>query len=194
MESVERKENHKRFWQRVKAVAAFPFKVLWLLAKVTGVLLLGGVLTTVGYCVYRSGQPMVVPEARGMTYREFYKDRYENWKALDERKTIAGQDESGHACVLSGVAYVSLFAVPVLAFEATVSVIYPDSKFAQVQEAGDSYFHRNVPVGSKPIWHNFLPLFWEAVERKSWTWFVIRGSFSKACPMPPVKILDSASP
>ncbi len=137
---------------------------------------------------------MVVPEAQGMTYREFYKDRYANWKALDERNTAAGKDESGHACTLVGVVFTSLFAVPVLAFEATLSAIYPDSEFARVQEAGDGYFYRNMPVGSEPRWRNFLPMFWEAAQRTSWTWFVIRGSLSKACPMPPVKYPQSASP
>ncbi len=189
---MEHKESKKTFGQMVKAVVAFPFKVLWFVVKVAGVMLLAGVLTTVGYCVYRSGQPMIIPEARGMTYRQLFKDRYESWKALDERNTAAGKDKSGHACTLSGVGYESMFVVPMLSSQMTISAFYPESKFARNVEGGDSYFYRNLPVGSEAKLRNFLPLFWEAVERQSWTWWVLRTTYS--CPSQPVKFPESTSP
>ncbi len=191
---MERKEN--KFVRVVKGVVTFPFKVLWFVVKLAFVLLLAGVLTTVGYCVYRSGQPMMLPEARGMTYRELFQERYEVWKARDVELAARRKEskENRHACALVGVGFVTSVGVPVFAFQHTVSAIYPDSKFAQSVEAGDSYFQRNLPVGSEPKWRNFFPLFWEAVERESWTWWVIRGSYSKTCPMPPVKFPETASP
>ena len=190
--AMERKENG--FMRVVKGVVTFPFKVLWFVVKLAFVLLLAGVLTTVGYCVYRSGQPMMLPEARGMTYRELAKERYESWKALDVELAARRKEskENRHACALVGVFYVNMFVVPVLAFEATVSAIYPDSDFAHVQEAGDHYFYRNVPVGSEPKWGNFLPLLWEAVERQSWTWWAVRTTYT--CPTQPVKFPETASP
>ncbi len=194
MDSVERKENQSTFWQRVKVVVAFPFKVLWLLVKVAGVLLLVGVLTTVGYCVYRSGQPMVVPEAQGMTYREFYKDRFESWKKLDERKYATGKDKSGHACVISQMLFGIPIVIPRSAIGATIVAIYPESDFARNEHNHDSLLYRNIPIDKKGEWRNFLPLFWEAVERESWTWWVIRDGKSKACPALPVNYPDTAIP
>ncbi len=191
---VEGQEN--KFVRGMKAVLAFPFKVLWFVVKVAVVLLLAGVLTTVGYCVYRSGQPMMLPEARGMTYRELAKERYESWNALDVELAARRKEskKNRHACVFSGVFYESMFVIPNLSAQMTISAFYPDSKFARGVEAGDSYFQRNLPVGSVPKLRNFLPLFWEAIERQSWTWWVIRDSHSKTCPAPPVKFPETASP
>lgn len=84
------------FGRAVKAVLLFPFKVLAFAIKVTLVLVLAGVVTTVGYGVYRSGQPMVVPEAQGMTYREFLKERLGAMKALDD---ASAERDDNRVCV-----------------------------------------------------------------------------------------------
>jgi len=84
------------FGRVVKAVLLFPFKVLAFALKVALVLVLAGVVTTVGYGVYRSGQPMVVPEAQGMTYREFLKERMGAMKALDD---ASAERDDNRVCV-----------------------------------------------------------------------------------------------
>jgi len=179
------------FGRAVKAVLLFPFKVLWFALKVALVLVLAGVVTTVGYGVYRSGQPMVVPEAQGMTYREFLKERMDAMKALDDARLENGAKR--RVCLATDV----FFTLPMLYFSdapsLTLAALYPDSKFGRMIEAGDSYFYRNVPTSREPKLINILPLYWEAVERNNWTFLVIRGAKSYYCSMPPVTYPETIS-
>ena len=111
MEMSKAKTNTKlTFGQVVKAVLLFPFKALWFALKVALVLVLAGVVTTVGYGVYRSGQPMVVPEAQGMTYREFLKERMDAMKALDDARLANGEER--RVCLNTDV----FFTLPALFF------------------------------------------------------------------------------
>jgi len=178
------------FGRVVKAVLLFPFKVLAFALKVALVLVLAGVVTTVGYGVYRSGQPMVVPEAQGMTYREFLKERMGAMKALDD---ASAERDDNRVCVSTAtwIKLPSMFIL--LAPQVTLAALYPDSNFARMVEGGDGYFYRNVPTSREPKWRNVLPLYWEAVERQSWTFFVIRGAYWKTCPMPPVTYPETIS-
>ena len=191
MEMSKAKTNTKlTFGQVVKAVLLFPFKVLWFALKVALVLVLAGVVTTVGYGVYRSGQPMVVPEAQGMTYREFLKERMDAMKALDD---ASAERDDNRVCVSTAtwIKLPSMFIL--LAPQVTLAALYPDSNFARMVEGGDGYFYRNVPTSREPEWRNVLPLYWEAVERKSWTFLVIRGAKSYYCSMPPVTYPETIS-
>lgn len=178
------------FGRVVKAVLLFPFKVLAFALKVALVLVLAGVVTTVGYGVYRSGQPMVVPEAQGMTYREFLKERINAARALDDVRAANGENR---ICLNTDV----FFLLPGVFFQLspplTWSALYPDSNFARMIEAGDSYFYRNVPTSREPKWRNVLPLYWEAVERNTWTFLVVRGAKSYYCSMPPVTYPETIS-
>ncbi|NSW52916.1 MAG: hypothetical protein HPY85_10460 [Anaerolineae bacterium] len=179
------------FGRAVKAVLLFPFKVLWFALKVALVLVLAGVVTTVGYGVYRSGQPMVVPEAQGMTYREFLKERMGAMKALDDARLANGEER--RVCLNTDV----FFTLPALFFYAApqhiLAVLYPNTNFARAVEGGNHYYYRDVPTASEPKWRNVLPLYWEAVERQSWTFLVIRGAKSYNCPMPPVTYPETIS-
>ena len=191
MEMSKAKTNTKlTFGQVVKAVLLFPFKVLWFALKVALVLVLAGVVTTVGYGVYRSGQPMVVPEARGMTYREFLKERINAARALDDARVANGENR---ICLNTEVFFTLPGVYFLLATQVTLAALYPDSNFARSVEGGDSYFYRNVPTSREPEWRNVLPLYWEAVERKSWTFLVIRGAKSYYCSMPPVTYPETIS-
>ncbi len=177
-------QRPKRILEKAgKAVLVMPFKLLWMVAKAALLLMLAGLITLAGYGVYRSNQPMVVPEARGITYRQFVAERLRAAKALDEAKAEYGKRR---ACVVTDLVYLHPGIFSVLAPQMTLAVLYPDSRFAKAVIAGDSYAYRNLPVGSEPVWHNVLPLYWEAVERETWTFSVIRSSRSKVCPMPPV--------
>lgn len=178
------------FGRAVKAVLLFPFKVLALAIKVTLVLVLAGVVTTVGYGVYRSGQPMVVPEAQGMTYREFLKERLGAMKALDEMHKKNGENPT---CQINEIAFTLPGVYFLLAPQVTLAALYPESNFARMVEGGDGYFYRNVPTSREPEWRNVLPLYWEAVERQSWTFLVISGAYLRHCPAPPVTYPETIS-
>jgi len=179
------------FGRAVKAVLLFPFKVLAFALKVALVLVLAGVVTTVGYGVYRSGQPMVVPEAQGMTYREFLKERMDAMKALDDARIENGAER--RVCYATDVFFTLPSVYFLLSPQVTLAALYPDSNFARMVEGGDGYFYRNVPTSREPKWRNVLPLYWEAVERQSWTFLVISGAYSKVCPAPPVTYPETIS-
>ncbi len=179
------------FGRVVKAVLLFPFKVLAFALKVALVLVLAGVVTTVGYGVYRSGQPMVVPEAQGMTYRDFLKERMDAMKALDDARLENGAER--RVCFATDVFFTLPSVFFLLAPQVTLAALYPDSNFARMVEGGDGYFYRNVPTSREPKWRNVLPLYWEAVERQTWTFLVISGAYSKVCPAPPVTYPETIS-
>ena len=191
MEMSKAKTNTKlTFGQVVKAVLLFPFKALWFALKVALVLVLAGVVTTVGYGVYRSGQPMVVPEAQGMTYREFLKERINAARALDDARVANGENR---ICLNTEVFFTLPGVYFLLATQVTLAALYPDSNFARSVEGGDGYFYRNVPTSREPEWRNVLPLYWEAVERQTWTFLVISDAYSKICPVTPVTYPETIS-
>ncbi len=172
--------------QVLKSILLFPFKLLWLLVKVVFILLVVIVLSGGTYWYVKSQQPMVVPEAKGMTYQQFMLDRYRAAKVLDDN-TRKNRPDHNPACVFGAV-----MTLPVIVYYlspiAALAEILPDSSFAHTAANGDSYYERNRPTGSEPTWWNFPALHWEAVERKSWTWYVILDAKSRVCPMPPVAI------
>jgi len=178
------------FGRAVKAVLLFPFKALWFALKVALVLVLAGVVTTVGYGVYRSGQPMVVPEAQGMTYREFLKERFDALREVDDARIANGAKR--RVCLSSDVTFLLPMLFLASAPQQVLATLYPDSKLARVVEGGDSYYYLNVLTASEPTWRNVLPLYWEAVERQSWTFLVVSGAKSFTCPTPPVRFPEQA--
>jgi hypothetical protein len=71
--------------------------IFMLLVVIVGLASLGG------YFYYKAGQPMQVEEAQrlapGITYREFWADRIQHWKEIDDWKVSQGK---GRACVITG--------------------------------------------------------------------------------------------
>ncbi len=177
----------KSFGQVLKAILLFPFKLLWLLLKVVFLLLVLAVLTGGASVYIKSQQPMIVPEAKGMTYQQFMLDRYQAAKALDDN-TRENRPDKNPVCVASQAIIMPVIIYFYFSVLKTVAEIYPDSSLAHAAANGDSYHERNRPTGSEPIWWNLPALHWEAVERESWTWLVIRGATSRVCPMPPVAL------
>lgn len=177
--------TRKTFGQVLKAILLFPFRLLWLLLKVAFLLLVLFVLTGGAYAYIRSQQPMVVPEANGMTYQEFMRDRYQAAKVLDDN-TRANRPDKNPVCVTSITMKLPVIYAYISVVD-TLAEIYPDSSAARLAENGDSYHERNRPTASEPIWTNFPALHWEAVERESWTWYVIRAADSRTCPLPAVE-------
>jgi hypothetical protein len=75
--------------------------------------LIVGILALGGYFYYKAGQPMHVAAAQrlapGITYREFWQDRIDQWAKLDDQKVAQGK---GRACVTSGYVMVSAWILP----------------------------------------------------------------------------------
>ena len=82
---------------------------LFVLALLAGV---AGSLVILGYFWYKSGQPMQVAEAQrrvpGITFREFWASRMEQWEAWDVELKAVGKNG---ACVNSGNIFLVLRGV-----------------------------------------------------------------------------------
>lgn len=135
------------------------------LALVVGILALGG------YFYYKSGQPMQVAAAQrlapGITYREFWQDRVDQWTKIDDQKVAQGK---GRACVTSG--YIMTF-----------TWILPGS-FINVARI---HFNPNTPLAKSIIssvkgvvppdallygpWWNLPDAWWWETENMSWYFF-----------------------
>ena len=83
------------FWKAISKLFG-----LVLLAVVLGVIALGG------YFWYKSGQPMQVEEAQrmapGITFRDFWQSRVEQWKDWDDELRTVGKNG---ACENSGYVF-----------------------------------------------------------------------------------------
>jgi len=136
--------------------------VVWgLLAIVIGVIALGG------YFYYKAGQPMQVDEAQrlapGITYREFWADRVQQWREIDDQKEAQGK---GRSCVL-----VPTLMLPVMyagsIYEVSYIRIYRGTKDAE-------YFLRSISNIMPPDeliygpWWKLPNAWWWQIENMSW--------------------------
>jgi hypothetical protein len=101
--------------------------VMWgLLAVVVSVVALGG------YFYYKAGQPMQVAEAQrlaaGITYREFWADRVQRWREIDDQKVAQGK---GRACVITGHVMMSTWIFPGSMINVTRVHNNPNTKLAK---------------------------------------------------------------
>ena len=110
-------------------------------------------VTGCGFISYKGNQPMSVPQVpHGMTYFEFIQDRMD---AAKELKPSCGVGMFASLAIL-GPFYSALY---------TYVAIQPDSFVAKVT-APDPDIARNV-AGAR--WAEIPDVWWETVERLSWT-------------------------
>ncbi len=154
----------------LKQMIGIPFRLLWRLIRLSALVI--GVLLVVagGYLAYRSGQPMVIPEARGMTYQSFIQDRAQALKAVPD------QNDS---CYLARF-WTLPGGITSTILPATLAVLSPGSKIDRWLQTTNHYYAFALPRG-EARWDHFLPLTWEAVERYSWIWLVFDPQHSYNC-------------
>jgi hypothetical protein len=136
-------------------------KIIRILVKTIIVLI---ICSTLLYITYKGNQPMNVPQApRGMTYFGFMADR------LDAAKTVKPA-RCGWGLMLS-------LAVlgPIYSIVYTETAIHPDGLIAKMT-APDSNIPKEV-AGAK--WYAVPGIWWNTVERLSWTMLGI--THSKGC-------------
>jgi len=166
----------KTFGSVLKDILLFPFRLIGKLFKLALLALLVVVLVLTTYCGVQATQPMTIPEApKGMTYYQFLENRLNAMNTYDAAyckrwKKTGWIDEHTTALVrFSGLGFYTLFNVP----ESVLAVLYPGSKVDQWLKWGDHQYALQLPRG-EASWNNFPALFWEAAQRSTWDWMVIR--------------------
>jgi len=166
----------KTFGSVLKDILLFPFRLVGKLIKVALLALLAVILTLTAYCGVQSTQPMTIPVApKGMTYYQFLDNRLTAMNAYDAaygKRWHKTDWLSEHATALvrfSGLGFYTLFNVP----ESVLAVLYPGSKVDQWLKWGDHEYTFQLPRG-EARWSNLPALFWEAVQRSTWDWMVLR--------------------
>lgn len=165
----------KTFGSVLKDILLFPFRLVWKLFKVALLALLAVILVLTAYCGVQATQPMTIPEApKGMTYYQFLDNRLTAMNTYDATYAKRWHKTdwlSKHATSIAGFGLLPLcfsVTVPELVF----AVLYPDSKVDQWLKGGDHEYVFQLPRG-KAKWSNFPALFWEAVQRSTWSFMVL---------------------
>ncbi len=160
----------------LRRILVFPFKVLWLLIRVAFLLAVIAALTPVAYGAYRLNQPMTMPEAQGITFRQFYAERYEAYELHQETYGVKNK-----ACTRSFLLVPtpgSMYFAP----QYSLSKMFPGSWFDRmvVKDHGYQYSAPKYTV----TWATLLPATWESFERTMWN-LTVNGNPS-GCRIPTV--------
>lgn len=160
----------------LRRILVFPFKVLWLLIRVAFLLAVIAALTPVAYGAYRLNQPMVMPEAQGITFRQFYAERYEAYELHQETYKV-----KNNACIVPFL-FIATPGSMYFAPQYSLSKMYPGSRFDRmvVKDHGYQYAAPKYDV----TWSTLLPATWESFERLMWYFEVLNHSSS--CRIPSV--------
>ncbi|GIV64840.1 hypothetical protein [Bellilinea sp.] len=162
---------------------------LMIIAVIVLVLALGGV----GWYFYavKSNQPMQIdprfaktlpPE--GMTFREFWQDRFAGWEKIDERDYRTGKSKSKSHCAVT-----QLEIFPVAQILAPFLRVYVVRTQPGTEEA-ESWI-RGMDGIIAPDNLNFLDAWWWQIENESWWYWVDNQAI---CKLPPPQRPVSASP
>lgn len=140
--------------------------VVWgLLAIVIGVIALGG------YFFYKAGQPMQVDEAQrlapGITHREFWADRVQQWREIDDQKVAQNK---GRACVTTGYVMIATWIIPGSIFNVTQVHNNPNSNLASsIIESVNGVMPPNELLYGP--WWKLQEAWWWEIENMSWYFF-----------------------
>jgi hypothetical protein len=146
----------------LKLIALLGKIVAWgFLALVIGLAALGG------YFYDKSGRPMQVAQAQriapGITYREFWRDRLQRWREIDERKAAQGK---GRSCVIT-----SLLMLPVMYAGSIYEVNYLRMHRGTKETAAFLKSINNIMPPDELIygsWWQLPAAWWWQIENMSW--------------------------
>jgi hypothetical protein len=157
----------------MRKMIGFVFGLLGKLLLLSLVVLFVGVLYVGAYFYVKSGEPMTVAEAQqrapGLTFRDFWASRVEQWEAKDDQKEKTG---SRRTCKFSATGVI-LIRIPNHALLALIMREKNDSEYSRKILAG-----LNNPPSVEAI-HNapYLDAVWAILEAEAWHGFAkgIRG-------------------
>ncbi len=139
------------------------------ISKLAGLLLLTvvlGVLALAGYFWHKSGQPMQVEEAQrmvpGITFREFWQSRMEQWKYWDDELRNAG---GNGACVNSGYVFFTFRALASVPFVIDLRMHEQDSEYT---EKLININNGVVPPNQLLYDANMPDAWWSMIEHSAW--------------------------
>lgn len=141
-----------------------------LISKLIGFIFWACVLAFIaipGYFWYRSGQPMQVKAAQqitpGITMREFWASRVEQWKQWDNELRRVGKKG---ACLESGYVFFTLRAIAAGPFVLDLRLHQDDQKYTQSVVEGNN----NVIPSDELLYDsNLIDAWWAMIEESSWS-------------------------
>jgi hypothetical protein len=148
--------------------------VMWSL-----VVLLSGVLYVGGYFYVKSGEPMTVAEAQrrapGITFRDFWSSRVEQWRAHDVKFAEVKDRQGG--CEPLGTAFTAWRTVKAVPFVIQTRLAIQEEDYDQWNKANKNLLPSKELLYDGP----FLDAAWEFFEAGSWWQFANR--YSPHCPL-----------
>ena len=159
----------------LKTIVLFPFRLIWTIIKFGFLALIAIFLALTIYCVSQFNKPMTIPEAKGLTYSQFLNNRYDAFMKYDSQY-CAHWNKTDWLCEhatgvprMAGLPFYQLSSVP----QSVWAVFFPGGKVDNWLKAGDATYSYDLPKG-KVQWTNITDLYWEAIQRSTYSLLVIR--------------------
>jgi len=140
-----------------------------IVSKLFGFVLLAGLLGSlaiVGYFWYKSGQPMQVEEAQrrvpGITFREFWASRVEQWEKWDDELKAVGRKGS---CVETSTTMIILRAITAGPLVANLRSHQYDEEYIRKLVAANN---GAVPPENLLYESGFFDAWWATIEEVNW--------------------------
>lgn len=153
--------------------------------RLTALALLVAVLTPIVYFAWRAGQPMEMPEFKGLTYYEYLAWQQMAYEELE--KKYDADSRTGEGCYAIDVAVPVGFGMPNLLIRHIVYLIYPDQTRA--------LFARDVKKGilqTDVTWMTLLPELWSGFEHLEW--LSLEGRVHSPIPACRIHVSDLPTP
>jgi len=168
--------SHKKTVGSVlKTIVLFPFRLVWTIVKFGFLALIAIFLALTIYCVSQFSKPMTIPEAKGLTYTQFLSNRYDAFMKYDAQY-CAHWNKTDWLCKhatgvprMAGLPFYQLLGVP----QSVWAVFFPSGKVDNWLKTGDATYSYDIPKGEAK-WTNVLDLYWEAIQRSTYSLLVIR--------------------
>lgn len=145
----------------IKKIALFPVKFILRLLEVAVILVTAVAITLGIFCGSRASEPMIMREAKGMTYSAFLADRED---AIDPVGFTQKFETITYPVIKS-----ALVSVP-----ATLETLLTSSKL--MNEFYRIPYFSYIAGSDKGLWADLPKLYWKAFERANWVYLVNMNS------------------
>lgn len=139
-------------------------KAFGLLFKLTLILLIAAILLPIGWFVLRAGQPMDLPQFKGLSYYQYLQWRQMAYRqmAVDYQTAHPDYPMNGglDMCLKTEVGVSLAYAFPVS------GIFTLSGKYPSLQRFLDQ---RGIQAPTGVAWANFLPLWWQTYEKFVWS-------------------------
>ena len=157
--------NKKSVNRTLKDLLLFPFKVILRVVEISAIAIAATVIPLALASFSMASQPMVMPEAQNMTYKEFLADR---------EKELSPFESEIHKTTTFRLPVVKAFFASI---PATFSTLLPEQELDKTFRKIPYYYY--IEDENAREWNDLPGLFWETFERASWAYLVFEKPETK---------------